>query len=74
MDCRQCWGQWRVFYYTDDRQLAYFPADWTDVGEADAFVILSRGRAVARVEDMLRLATLVRQLQGEGVKENKPDV
>ena len=74
MDCRQCWGQWRVFYYTEDRQLAYFPADWTDVGEADAFVILSRGRAVARVEDMLRLATLVRQLQGEGVKENKPDV
>jgi hypothetical protein len=54
--------------------LAYFPADWTDVGEADAFVILSRGRAVARVEDMLRLATLVRQLQAEGVKENKPDV
>jgi len=74
VDCRQCWGQWRVFYYTDDRQLAYFPADWTDVGEADAFVILSRGRAVARVEDMLRLATLVRQLQAEGVKENKPDV
>jgi hypothetical protein len=63
-----------VFYYTDDRQLAYFPADWTDVGEADAFVILSRGRAVARVEDMLRLATLVRQLQAEGVKENTPDV
>ena len=74
MDCRQCWGQWRVFYYTEDRQLAYFPADWTDVGEADAFVILSRGRAVARVEDMLRLATLVRQLQAEGVKENTPDV
>ena len=74
MDCRQCWGQWRVFYYTEDRQLAYFPADWTDVVEADAFVILSRGRAVARVEDMLRLATLVRQLQAEGVKENKPDV
>jgi hypothetical protein len=74
VDCRQCWGQWRVFYYTEDRQLAYFPADWTDVGEADAFVILSRGRAVARVEDMLRLATLVRQLQAEGVKENKPDV
>jgi hypothetical protein len=63
-----------VFYYTEDRQLAYFPADWTDVGEADAFVILSRGRAVARVEDMLRLATLVRQLQAEGVKENTPDV
>jgi len=74
VDCRQCWGQWRVFYYTEDRQLAYFPADWTDVGEADAFVILSRGRAVARVEDMLRLATLVRQLQAEGVKENTPDV
>ena len=74
MDCRQCWGRWRVFYYTEDRQLAYFPADWTDVGEADAFVILSRGRAVAGVEDMLRLATLVRQLQAEGVKENRPDV
>jgi Family of unknown function (DUF5372) len=48
VDCRRCWGQWRVFYYTEDRELAYFPASWTDLGEADPFVVLSGGKAVAR--------------------------
>jgi hypothetical protein len=74
VDCRQCWGQWRVFYYTGDRQLAYFPAAWTDADEADAFVVLSRGRALARIEDLLRLAGLVRELKEGGVKENRPNV
>ena len=43
---RHSHGQWRVFYYIEDRQLAYFPASWTNTGEGDPFVLLSGGQAV----------------------------
>lgn len=74
IDCRLCWNEWRVFYYTADMELAYFPASWTDVGEADPFVTLSEGRAMARVEDLLRLADLVKDLESQTVKEIGPNV
>jgi len=51
-------------------ELAYFPASWTDVGEPDPFVALSAGRAMARVEDLLRLADLLKDLQRETCKGN----
>jgi hypothetical protein len=63
-----------VFYYTADMQMAYFPAGWTDVGEVDPFVELSRERALGRVEDLLRLARLVGDVQVESVNEIKPKV
>jgi hypothetical protein len=47
-----------VFYYTENGQMAYFPSAWTDAGQADPFVVLSRGRAVVRFEDLLRLVKL----------------
>jgi hypothetical protein len=71
---RRCWGQWRVFYYTEDGQLAYFPASWTDTGESDPFVVLSAGRAAVRFEDLLRLVELIRDLKAGAVKEIRPDV
>ena len=74
IDCRLCWNEWRVFYYTEDMELAYFPASWTDVGEPDPFVALSAGRAMARVEDLLRLTELVKDLTRQPVKETKPHV
>jgi hypothetical protein len=74
VDCRQCWGEWRVFYYTQQGQLAYLPAAWTDAGPVDPFVVLSAGRAVARVEDLLRLTKLMEDLRAEGVKEIEPGV
>jgi hypothetical protein len=55
-------------------ELAYFPASWTDVGEADPFVLLSEGRAMARVEDLLRLADLVKDIRRTAVKEITPNV
>jgi len=55
-------------------ELAYFPASWTDVGQPDPFVVLSEGRSMARVEDLLRLVDLVRDLQGKTVKEITPHV
>ena len=60
--------------YTEDMEMAYFPVGWTDVGEPDPFVALSEGRAMARVEDLLRLVHLVKDLRTEPVKEIKPDV
>ena len=61
-------GSVEVCYYTDDGQLAYFPASWTDTGEADPFVVLSGGRAVARFEDLLRLVELIQDLKGRHCK------
>jgi hypothetical protein len=63
-----------VFYYTEDGQTAYFPATWTDAGPTDPFIVLSRGRAVGRFEDLLRLVKLIEDLKQSDVKEFRPDV
>jgi len=57
-DCRRRWGQWRVYYIADAGQMGYLPASWTDVVAPDAFVEQSRGRAIARVGDLLELTKL----------------
>jgi hypothetical protein len=54
--------------------MAYFPATWTDAGPSDPFIVLSRGRAVGRFEDLLRLVKLIEDLKQSGVKEFRPDV
>lgn len=54
--------------------MASFPIGWTVVGEPDPFVALSGGRAMARVEDLLRLVHLLQDLREEPVKEIKPHV
>jgi Family of unknown function (DUF5372) len=74
VDCRQCWGEWRVFYYNDNDQVAYFPASWTDAGQTDPFIVLSGGRAVSRFEDLLRLVKLIEDLKQSAVKEIRPNV
>jgi hypothetical protein len=74
VDCRRCWGQWRVFYYTEDGQSAFFPAGWTDAGQADPFVVLSGGQALYRFEDLLRLVKLIEGLKGSTVKKIRPYV
>jgi hypothetical protein len=65
-----CWGEWRIFYYTDKGETAYFPRDWTDVCAADPFVVLARGRAVMRFEELQRLVKLVEELKTEQRKGN----
>jgi hypothetical protein len=52
--------------------MAYFPSVWTDAGQADAFVVLSGGRAVVRFEDLLGLVKLIEDLKERAVKEIKP--
>jgi hypothetical protein len=59
-----------VFYYGENGQMAYFPRAWTDAGPVDPFVVLSRGRAVVRLEDLLGLVKLIEDLEGKRCKEN----
>ena len=70
LEQRRQWGQWRVYYLTKTARRAFFPAGWTDLGPQDPFVEQARGRAIARVEDLLELANLV----AGSVKEIKPNV
>lgn len=58
IDWRRRWGEWRAYYVAEEGQVAYLPAAWTDVGPKDPFVEQAQGRAIARVEDLLALATI----------------
>ena len=57
-----------MFYLTEQGQMAYFPAAWTDAGSKDPFNEQAQGRAISRTEDLLRLAEMVEK----GVKEITP--
>jgi Family of unknown function (DUF5372) len=39
-----------------------FPLSWTDAGAEDPFFAVANGRSYFRVDDLLRLATLLEQL------------
>lgn len=71
---RQRWGQWRVYYVTENGCQSYLPASWTDAGPGDPFVEQAQGRAIARVEDLLQLAAMITKLSTKPVNEIKPHV
>jgi hypothetical protein len=48
----------RVYYLNAEKVTTYLPANWTDVGPKDPFVEQARGRAIARIEDLLELAKM----------------
>jgi len=58
INCERRWGQWRVFYFNEQGGLAYLPASWTDAGPTDPFVEQAKGQAIARLDDLLKLAQL----------------
>ena len=45
----------RVFFFNQKGRKSSVPLDWTDIGPQDLFVVLSAGRALFRVEDLLGL-------------------
>ena len=47
----------------DRERLRSLPAAWTDGDGIDAFVALAAGRSLFRVEDLLALVALVRQVE-----------
>lgn len=68
LNCDRRWGQWRVFYVDEEGDLAFLPASWTDAGPREPFLEQAKGRAIARCEDLQRLAQMVADL----VKRNTP--
>ena len=54
------WGEDRVMFHDREGRLRWLPTSWTSVVGPDPFVIVSEGRAVFRVEDLLALVALVR--------------
>src|SRR5215831_15065123 len=55
------WGEDRVCFRDDKGGLRYLPTAWTSIAPPDSFVRTSAGRSHFRVEDLLRLATLIAQ-------------
>jgi len=70
IDLRRRWGQWRVYYLTEEGCTTFMLASWTDAALKDSFVQQAQGRAIARIEDLLELTKMT---QG-AVKEIKPQV
>ncbi len=63
VDCRQTWGEDRVYFHDDAGQLARLPLQWTDVVPDDPTVVVGAGRAHFRYDDLCRLADLLVGLQ-----------
>ena len=55
--CRN-WGEDRVYYHDEQDELSSLPTAWTDVADADPFVVIAAGRCPFRVADLLDLADL----------------
>jgi hypothetical protein len=68
IDRRLRWGQWRVYYVAENGCQSYLPAAWTDAGDPDPFLEQAQGRAVARIEDLLKLAALTTPSPTNAVK------
>jgi len=60
---RQCWGEDRVFYLDEVEDLRSIPARWTSVGGDDPLIVISDGRSMYRVADLLELVKLARKAQ-----------
>jgi hypothetical protein len=60
---RNNWAEDRVFFHNAHGRLISLPAQWTNVAAQDPFVVISAGRSHFRVEDLIKLASLM-----EGIK------
>ena len=56
---RQCWGEDRVFYLDAEEELRSIPARWTSAITDDPFVVISAGRSLFRLADLVELTKLV---------------
>lgn len=55
----------RLLLRLDHDRVCSVPPQWTDVVASDPEIVIGRGRAVARVADLLELAELVARLMGQ---------
>jgi hypothetical protein len=56
------WGEDRLYFRGDDGRLWSIDRALTDLGDPDPFVVVSAGRCVLRMEDLVQLAEIVRSL------------
>jgi len=61
-------NEWRIFYFNQKGNKTSVPLDWTDIAPPDPYIIVSAGRALFRVEDLLRLVHLQREIKKCGSK------
>ena len=66
VEYRCAWGEDRVYFLDTSGQLERLPASWTDVVGEDPFAAVAAGRSPLRVEELLRLADLLRRLRRGG--------
>lgn len=60
------WGEHRVFFREPgEERVRSMPAGWTDIEGPDPFLVLAGGRTAFRVEDLVALARLLRDLPRE---------
>ena len=56
-------GEDRVFYRDADGRMRYLPRRWTSLAAPDPFVNAAAGRAYFRLEDLVRLSELIKELR-----------
>ena len=57
-EVRKADGEDRVWFQREDGSSGSIPRQWTSLGDEDPFVVLSAGRSLFRVADLLALADL----------------
>ncbi len=63
VDRKSSWGDDRVFYRSHHGHLASLPTGWTRIGPRDPFIVLSNGRSRFRVDDLMKLISLMEEIR-----------
>lgn len=70
---RRNWGELHVTFVDEHQEIGYLPAAWTSAAPPDPFVQVAGGRALFRIQDLTRLATLLRGVQEAIQNDDKGD-
>ena len=71
------WGEERVMYVGPNGRTRSLPVGWTSIAPIDPFVSVAAGRAMFRLEDLVALTALLRDVRptaGESAQEDGTDV
>jgi len=55
-----------VYFHGESGALTSLPAAWTSVVPPDPFEVMGRGRALFRLDDLVRLMALIEPLRASG--------
>jgi hypothetical protein len=67
------WGELHVTFVDEHQELGYLPAAWTSAALPDPFVVVAAGRALFRIQDLVRLAALAHGVKAAVAKEGEGD-